>query len=126
MKRRMVLSLLGGAAESRPVGARAQQSGNVARIGFLGQSTSLGESERAAKFAQRLRELGWIEGQTVAIEYRWAEPGRQRRQLRTLPPCTGGLSACDGTGTIVISGQLPHSLKVSPGSGKDLDRRHPS
>jgi putative ABC transport system substrate-binding protein len=38
----------------------------------------LGESERAAAFAQRLRELGWIDGRTVAIEYRWAE-GRNER-----------------------------------------------
>ena len=38
----------------------------------------MGESERAAAFAQRLRELGWIDGRTVAIEYRWAE-GRNER-----------------------------------------------
>jgi putative ABC transport system substrate-binding protein len=44
----------------------------------LDQSTALGESERAAAFAQRLRELGWIDGRTVAIEYRWAE-GRNER-----------------------------------------------
>jgi putative ABC transport system substrate-binding protein len=47
-------------------------------VGFLGQSTPLGESERAAAFAQRLRELGWVEGRTIAIEYRWAA-GRNER-----------------------------------------------
>jgi len=76
MKRREFITLLGGAA-AWPVAARAQQAGKLRIIGFLGQ-TSLGESERAAKFGQRLRELGWIEGQTVAIEYRWAE-GRGER-----------------------------------------------
>jgi len=51
----------------------AQQPGKLPTVGFLGQSTPLGESERAAAFAQRLRELGWVEGRTIAIEYRWAE-----------------------------------------------------
>jgi putative tryptophan/tyrosine transport system substrate-binding protein len=77
MRRREFISLLGGAA-AWPLAARAQQAGKLPIIGFLGQSTSWAESERAAKFAQRLRELGWIEGQAVAIEYRWAE-GRSER-----------------------------------------------
>jgi putative ABC transport system substrate-binding protein len=50
----------------------------VPTVGFLGQSTPLGESERAAAFAQRLRELGWVEGRTIAIEYRRAA-GRNER-----------------------------------------------
>jgi hypothetical protein len=78
MQRREFITLVGGAAAAWPLAARAQQAGKLPIIGFLGQSTTLGESERAAKFAQRLRELGWIEGQTVAIEYRWAE-GRSER-----------------------------------------------
>ena len=44
----------------------------------MGESTSLAQNERTAAFVQRLRELGWIEGRTVAIEYRWAE-GRSER-----------------------------------------------
>jgi putative ABC transport system substrate-binding protein len=58
--------------------ARAQQPGNLRTIGFLGQSTRSAASEWVAAFVQRLRELGWIEGRTVAIEYRWAE-GRDER-----------------------------------------------
>ena len=47
-------------------------------IGFLGDGTPATLSQRTAAFVQRLRELGWIEGRTVAIEYRWAE-GRGER-----------------------------------------------
>src|SRR5262249_33933931 len=47
-------------------------------IGFLGVSTSLAFGQWVAAFVQRLRELGWIEGRTVAIEYRWAEGHSER------------------------------------------------
>jgi putative ABC transport system substrate-binding protein len=73
MKRREFITLLGGAAAAWPLAAHAQQAGKLPTVGFLGQSTPLGESERAAAFAQRLRELGWVEGRTITIEYRWAE-----------------------------------------------------
>src|SRR5215472_11512662 len=73
MNRREFITLLRGAAVGWPLASRAQQPGKLPTVGFLGQSTPLGESERAAAFAQRLRELGWIEGRTIAIEYRWAE-----------------------------------------------------
>ncbi len=66
--RREVITLLGGAAAVRPVGARAQQP--TMTIGFLGASTPSAWSRWAAAFVQRLRELGWVEGRTVAIEYR--------------------------------------------------------
>jgi putative ABC transport system substrate-binding protein len=78
MGRREFVALLGGAAVAWPLTARAQQARKVPTVGFLGQSTPLGESERAAAFAQRLRELGWVEGRTIAIEYRWAA-GRNER-----------------------------------------------
>jgi putative tryptophan/tyrosine transport system substrate-binding protein len=75
---REFISLLGGAAAAWPLAARAQQPGKLPTVGFLGQSTPLGEGERAVAFAQRLRELGWIEGRTVAIEYRWADGQGER------------------------------------------------
>ena len=52
--------------------------GKVPTIGFLGVATAPAWSEWVAAFVQRLHELGWIEGRTVAIEYRWAE-GRSER-----------------------------------------------
>src|SRR5215469_6651615 len=75
MRRREILTLLGGAAAS-PLAARAQQ-GKVPTIGFLGANPSI-ESQRVAAFVQRLRELNWIDGRNLAIEYRWAE-GRNER-----------------------------------------------
>jgi ABC transporter substrate binding protein len=75
MKRREFITLLGGAAAGWPLAAGAQQLGKLPTIGFLGTST---RSQWTTAFVQRLRELGWIEGRTVAIEYRWAE-GRSER-----------------------------------------------
>jgi ABC-type uncharacterized transport system substrate-binding protein len=78
MTRREFITLIGGAAAAWPLAAHSQQPGRLPTVGFLGQSTPLGEGERAVAFAQRLRELGWIEGRTVVIEYRWAEGQSER------------------------------------------------
>jgi putative tryptophan/tyrosine transport system substrate-binding protein len=77
MERREFISLL-GCATAWPLAAWAQQPGKLPTIGFLGQSTASAESQRVAAFVQRLRELGWTDGRTVAIEYRWGE-GRNER-----------------------------------------------
>jgi putative ABC transport system substrate-binding protein len=78
VRRREFIALLGGAAAILPLAARAQQAGKLPTIGFLGAGTLSAWSLWVASFVQRLRELGWIEGRTVAIEYRWAE-GRSER-----------------------------------------------
>jgi putative ABC transport system substrate-binding protein len=78
MKRREFIMLLGGAAAAWPLAARAQQPGKLPTIGVLGSATPSTQASRFAAFVQRLRELGWIENRTVAIEYRWAE-GRSER-----------------------------------------------
>jgi putative ABC transport system substrate-binding protein len=79
VRRREFITLLGGfAGTSWPLTARAQQPGKLPVIGYLGSTTATALSQRLAAFVQRLRELGWNEGQTVAIEYRWAE-GRDDR-----------------------------------------------
>src|SRR5262249_26894768 len=78
MKRRELISLLGGAA-AWPLAARAQQLfAKLLTIGYSGPTTHAVESQRVAAFVQQLRELGWIENRTIAIEYRWAE-GREER-----------------------------------------------
>jgi putative ABC transport system substrate-binding protein len=77
VKRRQFITLLGGAA-AWPLAARAQQAGKVPTIGFLGSATPSYLAQETAAFVQRLRELGWIDGRTVAIEYRWGE-GRNER-----------------------------------------------
>ena len=75
--RREFITLLGGAA-AWPLAAKAQQPGKLPTIGYLGASAAVSESPWTTAFVQRLRELGWIEGRTIAIEYRWAE-GRAER-----------------------------------------------
>src|SRR5436190_15347477 len=76
MKRRAFITLLGGALVW-PLAARAQQAGKLPTVGFLGSNASAWSTWTAA-FVQRLRELGWFEGRTIAIEYRWSE-GRPER-----------------------------------------------
>jgi ABC-type uncharacterized transport system substrate-binding protein len=78
MRRREFITLLGGAAAAWPLAARAQQSAKLPTIGFLGANTPAAQSQWTAAFVQRLRELGWIEGRSIAIDYRWAE-GRTER-----------------------------------------------
>src|SRR5262249_52271673 len=77
VKRREFITLVGGAAVAWPLAARAQPP-TVPVIGFLGSGTPSAWSPWTAAFVQRLRELGWIEGRNIAIEYRWAE-GRPER-----------------------------------------------
>jgi ABC-type uncharacterized transport system substrate-binding protein len=72
MRRREFITLLGGAA-AWPIAARAQQPGKLPTIGYLGGGTSTAHRAWLDAFVQRLRELGWIEGRTVAIEKRWGE-----------------------------------------------------
>jgi ABC-type uncharacterized transport system substrate-binding protein len=78
LRRREFVTLLGGAAAAWPLGARAQQLPKLPTIGFLGGTSPSVVSQSVAAFVQRLRELGWVEGRNVAIEYRWAE-GRSER-----------------------------------------------
>src|SRR5271157_439145 len=78
LRRREFITLLGGAAVAWPLATLAQQVAKLPTIGFLGPNTRSAGSEWVAAFVQRLRELGWIEGRTVAIEYRWGE-GREER-----------------------------------------------
>jgi putative tryptophan/tyrosine transport system substrate-binding protein len=77
IRRRKFLATLGGAA-AWPFAARAQQSTKLPTIGFLVSGTPSSHGQWVAAFVRRLHELGWIEGRTVAIEYRWAE-GRNER-----------------------------------------------
>src|SRR5437660_756995 len=70
MRRRDFITLLGGSA-AWPLAARAQQA-KAATIGLLGTGSAAAQSQWTAAFVQRMRELGWVEGRNLAIEYRWA------------------------------------------------------
>jgi ABC-type uncharacterized transport system substrate-binding protein len=72
MRRREFIAYIGGAAAPWPLDARAQLASKLPTIGFLGTSTPSSWSQWTAAFVQRLNELGWFEGRTIAIEMRWA------------------------------------------------------
>src|SRR5262245_50240811 len=80
IRRRDFITLLGGAAAACPLAARAQQQTKLPTIGFLGAGSGSDSvwKDWTTAFVQRLRELGWIDGRTVVIEYRWGE-GRADR-----------------------------------------------
>jgi putative tryptophan/tyrosine transport system substrate-binding protein len=79
MRRREFITLLGGAA-AWPVAARTQQAGKIPRIGFLGPAASADNSARLAGLRQGLRDLGYVEGMNIIIDYRWAEGNYERLQ----------------------------------------------
>src|SRR5262245_5491558 len=78
MRRREFISLLGGAAVSWPLTARAQQGRKLATIGFFSAGSAAGLSHWVAALVQLLRDLGWSEGSKVPIEYRWADGHEER------------------------------------------------
>jgi putative tryptophan/tyrosine transport system substrate-binding protein len=78
IRRREFITLASGAAVAWPLAARAQQLARLPTVGFFGSSTPSSWSNWVPAFVQRMRELGWIEGRTVAIEYRWAEGNPER------------------------------------------------
>jgi putative tryptophan/tyrosine transport system substrate-binding protein len=83
VKRREFITLLGGAAVAWPLSARAQELVKLRTVGFLGATTPSAQKKWTDAFVQRLRDLNWIEGRTLAIEYRWAE-GRAERAAEVL------------------------------------------
>jgi putative ABC transport system substrate-binding protein len=82
MKRRQFITVLGGAAAGWwPIVVRAQQSAHVPRIGFLGLGPASAFASRVEALRQGLRDLGYIEGKNVVIEFRWAETVDQLPEL---------------------------------------------
>src|SRR5262245_23136987 len=73
MKRRSFITLLGGAAAAWPLAARAQQAGKVARLGWLRLGSAADFAGRVEALRTGLRELGYVEGKNIVIEFRWPE-----------------------------------------------------
>src|SRR5258708_23732002 len=78
MQRREFITLVGGAAAAWPIATRAQQPARLPTIGYLSSGTPSSAKDWIDAFVQRLSELRWVVGNTVAIEYRWAEARNDR------------------------------------------------
>jgi len=76
--RRKILAVIGAGALAAPLASFAQQPAGVARIGFLGNSTAAFEANLVGPFREGLRDLGYVEGRNILIEYRWAEGKYER------------------------------------------------
>jgi putative ABC transport system substrate-binding protein len=73
LNRRKFITLLGGAATAWPLAARAQQRERIRHIGILLAGTPTSFEGRAKAFVQGMEEFGYVEGKTVAFEWRWGE-----------------------------------------------------
>jgi putative tryptophan/tyrosine transport system substrate-binding protein len=121
MRRRDFIAGLGGAAAALPLAAGAQQAGNLPTIGFLGGATPSAWSQWTAAFARRLRELGWIEGRTVAIEYRWAEGHSERfAEIATeFVLLNVGVIVTGGTEAVLAAKQATSVIPIVFGTASD-------
>jgi putative ABC transport system substrate-binding protein len=88
MKRREFITLLGGAAVGWPLAASAQTLPKIARVGFVFGITPTTSKHNIEAFRQGLRELGYVEGQTIVLEVRWAE-GRSERMPELMAELVG-------------------------------------
>jgi len=113
MRRREFITLLGGVSVW-PLAVRAQHTAKLPTIGLLGATTPAVEGQRVAAFMQRLRELNWIEGKTVAIESRWAE-GRFERFVEIAEEFVRlkvDVIVTQGTGSVVAAKQATSVIPI--------------
>jgi putative ABC transport system substrate-binding protein len=105
MPRRTFMAIITGGLLAAPFAAQAQQTGDVYRIGFLGNSTAALEANLVGPFREGLRDFGYVEGRNVLIEYRWAE-GKYDR----FPALIGELLALKVA--VIVTAGTPATLAV--------------
>ena len=110
MTRREFIALIGGAAATWPLAVRAQRSSKIARIGYLSTANPRSAPNFAA-FEQRLRELGYVEGQNIVIEYRNAEG-----ELDRLPDLAADLVRLDVNVIVTASDPATRAAKGATGT----------
>jgi putative ABC transport system substrate-binding protein len=114
MKRRDVIGLLGGLAAVWPVAAIGQQPGKLPTIGLMGNATPALQGHWVTAFVQRLRELGWIEGRTVAMETRWVE-GQPERATEIAAEFVGrkvDVIVTSGTAVVIAAKQATSDIPI--------------
>ena len=80
MRRREFIAFIAGGAAGWPLGSHAQQANKTPRVGFLGSASAASYKTQVQGFQQGLHEFGYVDGQNIRIEYRWAEGDQQRLQ----------------------------------------------
>src|SRR5262245_38801621 len=121
MRRRGFSPLVGGAAAAWPITVRAQQPAQRPIVGFVGPLASSAMSHWTAAFVQRLRELGWIEARTVAIEYRWGD-GRSERFPELMAELVGlkvSVIVTGGTAAVIAAKRATSVIPIVFGSVAD-------
>ena len=103
-RRRFLLTSLAGTLIA-PLGTEAQQAGKVYRVGFLGNSSAALEANLVGPFREGLRELGYVEGRNIVIEYRWAEGEYER-----FPALIAELAALNFD--VIVTAGTPAALAV--------------
>ena len=110
LQRREFISLLGGAAASWPLAARAQSPRKVPRIGVLLPGTAASFALRTKAFLEGLRDLGYVDGQTIAIEWRWGQD-----RVEGLPELAADLVARNVD--VLVTGGTPAAKALKNATG---------
>src|ERR1700722_14232185 len=122
MQRRELITALGGVA-IWPLAAHAQQAAKLPIIGFLGPITPSSQREWTDAFVQSIGQHGWIDGRTVAIEYRWGE-GRSERLAEYAAEFVRlkvGVIVTAGTAAVIAAKQSTSVIPIAFGTAGGPD-----